>query len=460
MTKARYVVRCQQCGYLSPKWMGRCPDCGGWNTMVEEPLDDSSTVFKWKSSPQTPQQITTIPTLGEERYTTGIPEFDRVLGGGIVPGSLILIGGEPGVGKSTLLLQSSSNVAQTVGLVLLVSGEESSRQIRMRAERLGTLSENLYILPETDMERIRGEIEALNPVLLVIDSIQTMFHPDVPSAPGSVSQVRECTTYLLQIAKSKGLPAFLVGHVTKEGSIAGPRVLEHIVDTVLYFEGETQQSYRIIRAVKNRYGSTNEIGVFEMTNSGLREITDPSALFLTQRTADVSGSVVVATMEGTRPLLVELQALVTPSYLTIPRRLSTGLDFNRLTLSLAVLERRVGLRLENQDVYVNVAGGVRITEPGVDLGMILAVASARKNVTIPSDVVVFGEVGLTGEVRFVSHVERRLKESTKLGFKRAILPHSVPKDSTPGGPRESEGVHGDMEIFPVETVKQALAILE
>lgn len=423
MSKTKYIVRCQACGCTAPKWLGRCPDCGEWNTMVEEPIEpDISFSSRKLASSEQAQSITEIAVEQETRIETGLPELDRVLGGGVVPGSLVLIGGEPGIGKSTLLLQMANQLAGRIGRVLIVSGEESVRQISLRANRLGVLSPNLLLLSEVDVTTIDHQVRTLEPQLLVIDSIQTMFHPDIPSAPGSVSQVRECTHYLMRIAKSIHLPTFIVGHVTKEGSIAGPRVLEHMVDSVLYFEGDNYQSFRIIRAVKNRYGSTNEIGIFEMTDAGLIEVTNPSALFLSQRPENSSGSIVIATMEGTRPLLVELQALVTDSHLSMPRRMATGLDFNRLNLMVAVLDRRFGVHLGQEDIYVNVVGGVKVNEPAADLGIALAVASAHKDLVVSPDVIAIGEVGLAGEVRFVSQLELRLKEAAKLGFKKAIIP--------------------------------------
>ncbi|MHB8842045.1 MAG: DNA repair protein RadA [Candidatus Aquicultor sp.] len=423
MSKTKYIVRCQACGCTAPKWLGRCPDCGGWNTMVEEPLEPDISFSSRKLTPSEQAQPITEIAIGKEiRIATGLPELDRVLGGGVVPGSLVLVGGEPGIGKSTLLLQMANQLAGRIGRVLIVSGEESVRQISLRASRLGALSPDLLLLSEVDVTMIDHQVRTLEPQLMIIDSIQTMFHPDIPSAPGSVSQVRECTHYLMRIAKSIHLPTFIVGHVTKEGSIAGPRVLEHMVDSVLYFEGDNYQSFRIIRAVKNRYGSTNEIGIFEMTDAGLIEVTNPSALFLSQRPENSSGSIVIATMEGTRPLLVELQSLVTDSHLSMPRRLATGLDYNRLNLMVAVLDRRFGVRLGQEDIYVNVVGGVKVNEPAADLGIALAVASAHKDIVVSPDVLAIGEVGLAGEVRFVNQLEQRIKEAAKLGFKRAIIP--------------------------------------
>lgn len=418
--------------------------------MVEEPLEPDILLSRGQVRPTSEAQpITSISAEKETRTPTGLPELDRVLGGGVVPGSLVLIGGEPGVGKSTLLLQMANNLAGKMGTVLIVSGEESTHQISLRANRLGMLSSNLLLLSEVDVTLIDQQVRSVEPELLIIDSIQTMFHPDISSAPGSVSQVRECTHYLMRIAKSTHLPIFIVGHVTKEGSIAGPRVLEHMVDTVLYFEGDNYQSFRIVRAVKNRFGSTNEIGIFEMTDAGLIEVANPSALFLSQRPESSSGSLVIATMEGTRPLLVELQALVTSSHLSVPRRMATGLDYNRLALMVAVLDRRLGLHLGQDDIYVNVVGGVKVNEPAADLGIALAVASAHKDIDVQDDLVAIGEVGLAGEVRFVSQLEQRLKEAAKLGFKRAIVPGQEV--------RNSDAL--DIELIRAKNVRQALDLI-
>jgi DNA repair protein RadA/Sms len=423
MSKTKYIVRCQACGCTAPKWLGRCPDCGEWNTMVEERLESDSSLSKSLNDPlEIARPVTEIAIDKEMRISTGYAELDRVLGGGVVKGSLVLIGGEPGIGKSTLLLQTAHRLTSHVGKVLIVSGEESTSQISLRAKRLDAVADDLLILSEVDVTLIDRHMRDIKPGLLVIDSIQTMFHPDLPSAPGSVSQVRECTHYLMRLAKGMDIPTFIVGHVTKDGAIAGPRVLEHMVDTVLYFEGDNYQSFRIVRAVKNRYGSTNEIGIFEMTDSGLVEVANPSALFLSQKPVGSSGSTVIATMEGTRPLLVELQALVTTSYLSMPRRMATGVDINRLSLMVAVLDRRCGLHLGSEDIYVNAVGGVKVNEPAVDLGIALAVASAHRDLAISTDLIVIGEIGLAGEVRHIGQLEPRLKEAAKLGFTRAIIP--------------------------------------
>jgi len=451
MAKIKTKFACTECGTESPKWLGKCPGCQAWNTMVEEketivktPGISSSLIH----TKEKPRPIIHIENDQEPRIETTMQELNRVLGGGVVPGSLILVGGDPGIGKSTLLLQTSHALASTALTVLYISGEESVRQTRLRADRLNALTETLYVLCETNMEMINEAIESLQPDFLVIDSIQTVYDPTVASAPGSVSQVRECTAHFMRVAKVKGIATVLVGHVTKEGAIAGPRLLEHMVDCVLYFEGERHHSYRLLRAVKNRFGSTNEIGIFEMGETGLREVSNPSELFLSERPLGVSGSTVVASMEGTRPVLVELQALVATTNFPSPRRMSTGVDHNRLSLIIAVLEKRMGMFLQTQDAYLNVAGGVKLDEPAVDLAIAVSIASSFKDApTRPFDVV-FGEIGLTGEVRAVSRAEQRVKEAQKLGFKRIIMPEKSLKGwSPPSG----------IEIIGVETVAQALS---
>lgn len=450
MAKVKTKFYCTECGYESPKWMGKCPGCNEWNTMVEEKETIIKTAGMQSSLTQTkekPQAIIHIESGQEPRLSTTFGELDRVLGGGIVPGSLILVGGDPGIGKSTLLLQSSNALAGTGLKVLYVSGEESLRQTKLRANRLGKLSDQLFVLSETNLQYIEEAIDLMKPDFLVIDSIQTVYQPSVESAPGSVSQVRECTSAFMRIAKGRGIATVLVGHVTKEGAIAGPRMLEHMVDCVLYFEGERHHSYRILRAVKNRFGSTNEMGIFEMMESGLREVKNPSELFLQERPLGVSGSIVVASMEGTRPVLVEMQALVAATNFPSPRRTATGIDHHRLALIIAVLEKRMGMFLQNQDAYVNVAGGMRLDEPAVDLAIAVAIASSFRDMpTQPFDVVL-GEVGLTGEVRAVSRAEQRVKEAEKLGFKRIIMPESSLRGWTP--PKQ-------IEIIGVQTVAEAL----
>ena len=419
------VYFCQECGYESAKWMGQCPGCKAWNTFVEETVSAkkpaSGTTGRTEKR-QEPVILRDISLSEDERQTTKIGELDRVLGGGIVPGSLVLVGGDPGIGKSTLLLQVCRNLAERQVSVLYISGEESLRQIKLRANRIGEFSDKLQLLCETNLEVIREVIQRKKPEVVVIDSIQTMFHEDVSSAPGSVSQVRESTNILMQIAKGMGVSIFIVGHVTKEGNVAGPRVLEHMVDTVLYFEGDRHASYRILRAVKNRFGSTNEIGVFEMCGTGLEEVKNPSEFLLNGRPEDASGSVVACSMEGTRPILVEIQALVCQSNFGIPRRTAVGTDFNRVNLLMTVLEKKVGIHLGSSDAYVNIAGGMKMTEPAIDLGICLAVVSSCKDIVIPDNVMVFGEVGLSGEIRAVSMAGQRVQEAKKLGFETVMLP--------------------------------------
>ena len=428
MLKNRKTVYfCQECGYESSKWMGQCPVCKSWNTFVEETVSTKKSTGTASSSGKNggraePLKLKDIRLSEDERVLTKITELDRVLGGGIVPGSLVLVGGDPGIGKSTLLLQVCRNLALDGKNVLYISGEESARQIRMRADRIGEFNENLQILCETNLETVREVIERRKPDTVVVDSIQTMFHEEISSAPGSVSQVRESTNILMQIAKGLGVSIFIVGHVTKEGNVAGPRVLEHMVDTVLYFEGDRHASYRILRAVKNRFGSTNEIGVFEMRNTGLSEVKNPSEFMLNGKPNGTSGSIVACSMEGTRPILVEIQALVCQSNFGIPRRTAVGTDFNRVNLLMAVLEKKVGIHLASCDAYVNIAGGMKMTEPAIDLGISLAVVSSCKDIVIPDSVMAFGEVGLSGEVRAVSMAAQRVAEARKLGFDTVILP--------------------------------------
>ncbi|MDO7908380.1 DNA repair protein RadA [Paenibacillus sp. JX-17] len=452
MAKVKTKFYCTECGYESPKWYGKCPGCQAWNSMVEE----TETVVKTQgmnsplfNSKEKPLPIINIESNQEPRINSGINELNRVLGGGIVPGSLVLVGGDPGIGKSTLLLQASNSLALSGLRVLYISGEESVRQTKLRADRLGALSPELFVLCENNMVAIEDAVENTKPDFLVIDSIQTVFLPEVTSAPGSVSQVRECTSRFMRIAKGLGIATVLVGHVTKEGAIAGPRMLEHMVDCVLYFEGERHHTYRLLRAVKNRFGSTNEMGIFEMGESGLREVENPSELFLSERPLGVAGSTVVASMEGTRPVLVELQALIAATHFPSPRRMCTGIDHHRLGLIIAVLEKRMGMFLQNQDAYLNVAGGVRLDEPAVDLAIAVSIASSFRDMpTKPYDVM-FGEVGLTGEVRAVSRAEQRVREAEKLGFKRVILPQKSLKGWTP-----PKGI----QIIGVDTVADALAV--
>ncbi len=420
------IFFCQSCGYESSKWMGQCPGCREWNTFVEEVVDKKSagTLAKQKGSAIEAKvlPLSEIELTSEKRVSTGMKELDRVLGGGIVKGSMVLVGGDPGIGKSTLLLQVCKNLSDEKIKVLYISGEESLQQIKIRAERIGTFGDSLKLLCETNLDTIQAVIDREKPQIVVIDSIQTMFNEAVSSAPGSVSQVRESTGVLMQIAKGKGISIFIVGHVTKEGVVAGPRVLEHMVDTVLYFEGDRHAAYRILRGVKNRFGSTNEIGVFEMRQSGLNEVENPSEYMLSGKPVGASGSVVACSMEGTRPILVEVQALVCHSNFGIPRRTAAGTDFNRVNLLMAVLEKRLGLKLADCDAYVNIAGGIKMNEPAMDLGIVLALISSYKDKPVDEKTICFGEVGLSGEVRAVNMAEQRVQEAKKLGFEVCILP--------------------------------------
>ena len=425
--KAKTIFVCNECGYESAKWMGKCPACNSWNTFFEEKISTKVESGKReKKIQEAPKPLNSFVGQDAQRTSTGYAELDRVLGGGLVKGSLVLVGGEPGIGKSTLILQLCDKV-KGEGKVLYVSGEESAEQIKLRADRLNIKNDDILFLGETDIDIIDQNIEELNPKLVIIDSMQTMYSGDISSAPGSVSQVREITSRIMKICKSRKITTIIIGHVTKDGNIAGPRVLEHMVDTVLYIEGERYFSYRMIRGVKNRFGSTNEVGMFEMQEKGMVEITNPSSILISEREDNPSGSVVVATVEGTRPLLVELQALVTQSVFGLPRRTANGIDYNRLTLLVAVMEKKAGFMLGNQDVYLNVVGGLKVNEPALDLGIILATASSFKNVSIPKGVIALGEVGLTGEVRTINMMEKRLKEAERLGFKKCIIPENNKK---------------------------------
>ena len=449
----RSIYRCQGCGFAAPK-PGTCPDCkrmtGDLVILVEErPAPSSGGARRSASSSSRPRPIRDVPMDDVERRRTGIGELDRVLGGGVVPGSLVLIGGDPGIGKSTLLLQAARALAQVAPPVLYVSAEESAAQVKLRAERLGAVADGLLLWSEANLGAVQAMVDDLKPRTLVIDSIQTVFLPELESAPGSVAQVRECGARLMTLAKGVGVTTFLVGHVTKEGAIAGPRVLEHLVDTVLYFEGEGHHAYRVLRAVKNRFGSTNEIGVFQMAERGLVEVANPSGLFLAERPRDVPGSVIVSSLEGTRPLLLELQALVSPASFGTPRRTVLGVDYNRACLLLAVLEKRAGMPLGSQDVFVNVAGGGRVTEPAADLGVVIAAASSYLDRPARGDVVVIGEVGLTGEIRAVTAVEARVKEAATLGFREAVLPRGNVAD----GPRLA------LPVLGVRTIQDAIDAL-
>lgn len=452
MAKAKKTIFfCQNCGHEESKWLGQCPACREWNTFVEEKITPVKGAAAGKSVREGEVvTLSSVRTDGEERIKTDIQELDRVLGGGIVPGSLVLVGGDPGIGKSTLLLQVCQKLSGKKESVLYISGEESLKQIKLRADRMGKFSEDLLLLCETNLETIRQTIERQKPHLAIIDSIQTMYSEEIGSAPGSVSQVREATNTFMQLAKGLGISIFIVGHVTKEGTVAGPRVLEHMVDTVLYFEGDRHASYRILRGVKNRFGSTNEIGVFEMRQTGLEEVANPSEFMLSGKPENASGSVVACSMEGTRPILMEIQALVCASNFGFPRRTAAGTDYNRVNLLMAVLEKRMGLPLSNYDAYVNIAGGIRMNEPAVDLGIVMAIFSSYKNRPVPEDMIVFGEVGLSGEVRAVSMPEQRVSEAKKLGFKTCVIP-SVSENAV----KNIEGIR----VMGVRSVSEAIQLL-
>ena len=455
MAKEKTMYVCSACGYETPRWMGKCPGCNAWNTLEEQApsVQHAAPVKAIKQRPGTGASAMRLDEIPEEtalRASTGIGELDRVLGGGVVEGSLMLVGGDPGIGKSTLLLQASEHLAEGGARVLYVSGEESARQIKMRAKRLGVNSRNLLILSENAMDAAEKRWEEIQPDYMIVDSIQTMYRPDMASAPGSVSQVRECTSMLMRMAKTTGCAVFLVGHVTKEGSIAGPRVLEHMVDVVLYFEGDRQHEYRILRAVKNRFGSVNELGLFQMRESGMEPVENPSEMLLSARARDAAGSCVHCAIEGSRPMLVDVQALALQTAYGMPRRTTNGFEGGRLALLLAVLEKRAGISLLNQDVYVNIAGGLALSEPAADLPLCAAVASSVRNTCIPSDWAVMGEVGLAGEIRAIGQAERRLSECARLGFKTAVIPRENMKHlQAPKG----------MRVYGVETLSEAISIL-
>jgi DNA repair protein RadA/Sms len=450
-TRSKYV--CQNCGYTAPKGFGRCPNCGQFNTMIEEVEEVSKPSARTQSRiplRSVPQRLSEVSQEVGERLFVPVEEFNRVLGGGIVPGSLILLGGDPGIGKTTLLTQISALLAQSVGIVLYVSGEESARQIKMRAERLNLQADDLFLLTETNLSQIMEHVQQVNPAILIIDSIQTTYTDDSESSPGSVTQVRECASRLQHLAKSSGISVFLVGHVTKEGNIAGPRVLEHIVDTVLYLEGDPFQAYRLLRSVKNRFGATSEVGVFEMSNDGMTEVANPSEAFLAERVVNAPGSAIAVTMEGTRPLLVEVQALTSPTSFGNPRRTPNGVDMNRLLLISAVLSKRVGLKLHEQDIFVNVIGGLKVDEPASDLAMAAAMASSYYDKPVPADLALVGEVGLSGELRAVGQLGARLNEAAKLGFKRVLVPKTR---------RKGESIPPTLKVIEVRNVAEALAVI-
>lgn len=444
-TKTKFV--CQQCGYESSKWMGRCPNCEEWNTFQEEIIEKEPSKNFEEPLLSKLELLKDVEAKDEDRIKTGISELDRVLGGGIVQGSLVLIGGEPGIGKSTLLLQIS-NIMSKYTRVLYVSGEESPRQIKIRADRIIMGNQSIYLLSETNINKIERHIEKLSPGFMIIDSIQTMFTDESTTIPGSVSQIRQVTQYLMKIAKQNGITIFIIGHVTKEGSIAGPRVLEHMVDTVLYFEGDRTQSFRILRAYKNRFGSTNEIGVFEMMVDGLKEVKNPSEMLLSGREDNVSGVAVISSMEGTRTILLEVQSLICHTNFGLPRRMSTGIDYNRLIILIAVIEKKCGLNLSQSDVYLNIAGGIKVQEPAIDLGIVASIISGYTNRPIPNDWCFAGEVGLTGEVRAISNIERRISEAQKMGFKKIIIPNMKVKNEN------------DIDIVKVKNIKELLPYLK
>jgi DNA repair protein RadA/Sms len=451
MSKQTIRFACQNCGYVSPRWTGRCPECGEWNSFVEELINEPRSKSEIRNSKSEIEiaPLSEVEVAEGERLSTGIEEFDRVLGGGLMPGSIILVAGDPGVGKSTLLMQLARN--EKLGKILYVTGEESRAQIRVRAHRLGiTNLDNMYVLAETDLDVVMKAVSQFNPPVLIVDSIQTVYHPEVMSAPGTVSQVRECSARLAQLAKMTGTTVFVVGHVTKEGIAAGPKVLEHIVDAVLQLEGERHYSFRILRAYKNRFGSINEIGIFEMRENGMIEVENPSEIFLSERSFGASGSSVTAAMEGTRPILLEIQALVTPTGYSVPQRTATGFDYRRLSIILAVIEKRMGMKLGGFDVFLNVAGGVKIDEPAVDLAAAISVISSYRDIPVDSSTLVLGEVGLAGEVRSVSQIERRVKEAAKLGFTRAVVPHGNFK-----GAKSDLGI----EIIEVQKLSEAVKLL-
>lgn len=449
MAKTKTIFYCTECGNETPKWQGRCPACGAWNTM-EEHIEKPAAAGKAKSAPvgmsRKPQKLREVDTDGEIRFSTGMGELNRVLGGGAVAGSLVLVGGAPGIGKSTLLLQICNSLCMGRS-VLYVSGEESERQLKLRAVRLGVDPEQLYILSETRLADILEAVEELKPDILIVDSIQTLYHEENDSSPGSVSQVKDCTMSLMHLSKSQGITVFVVGHINKDGNIAGPKVLEHMVDCVLYFEGDPNTSYRLLRAAKNRFGSTNEIGVFEMRDVGLMEVPNPSQMLLEGRPEGASGTCVACVMEGTRPVLAEVQALVTKTTFNVPRRAADGFDFNRAVLLMAVAEKRGGMKLNVFDAYINVIGGLRLDEPGADLPVVLAVASSYRDQTIPDDLAAIGEVGLTGEIRSVSHMNQRLSEVARLGFKKCIIPK--------GGAEKLE-IPAGLTVYRVRNLREAI----
>lgn len=445
---------CQNCGYVSLRWLGKCPECDSWNTFVEEIVQTDKHKLKSRSSDIVSAKLTNLSKVADinitedKRIVSTIEELDRVLGGGVVPGSVVLVGGDPGIGKSTLMMQLSDKIKNNT--ILYVSGEESPKQIKLRCERLGFAHDEFYILSETSLEIIAAVVDKLKPGIVIIDSIQTIYRSELESSPGSVSQLRESTAAIIQIAKAKNISFFLIGHITKEGFIAGPKVLEHMVDTVLQFEGERTHSYRVLRAIKNRFGSTNEIGIFEMTGTGLMEVRNPSEVFLSQRSRGISGSTVSASMEGTRPILIEVQALVSSSGYSVPQRTATGFDYKRLAILIAVLEKKIGIHLSKFDVFLNIAGGIKIDEPSIDLAAAISICSSFKDTSIDADMLILGEIGLSGEIRGISFAERRIQEALKLGFKKVVLPKSNMKNFKPSK---------EIEYIPVESIQDAIRLI-
>lgn len=451
-TVSKYI--CQNCGYSSLRWLGKCPECDSWNSFVEEIVHTDKHKISSKNRGLAEANFTNISKVSEiditedKRIVTAIQELDRVLGGGIVPGSVVLVGGDPGIGKSTLMMQLSDKIKKNT--ILYVSGEESPKQIKLRCERLGFAHDEFYILSETSLEIIAAIVDKLRPDIVIIDSIQTIYRNELESSPGSVSQLRESTAAIIQIAKAKNISFFLIGHITKEGFIAGPKVLEHMVDTVLQFEGERTHAYRVLRAIKNRFGSTNEIGIFEMTGTGLVEVRNPSEVFLSQRSKGISGSTVSASMEGTRPILIEVQALVSSSGYSVPQRTATGFDYKRLAILIAVLEKKIGIHLSKFDVFLNIAGGIKIDEPSIDLAAALSICSSFKDTSIDADMLILGELGLSGEIRAISFAERRIQEAIKLGFKKVVLPKGNMKNFKPSK---------EIEYIPVESIQDAIRLI-
>ncbi|NOS85689.1 MAG: DNA repair protein RadA [Ignavibacteria bacterium] len=449
---SKYI--CQNCGYVSLRWLGKCPECDSWNSFVEEIVHTDKHKLKSKSSDILSAKLTNLSKVADinitedKRIVSTIEELDRVLGGGIVPGSVVLVGGDPGIGKSTLMMQLSDKIKDNT--ILYVSGEESPKQIKLRCERLGFAHDEFYILSETSLEIIAAIVDKLKPDIVIIDSIQTIYRNELESSPGSVSQLRESTAAIIQIAKAKNISFFLIGHITKEGFIAGPKVLEHMVDTVLQFEGERTHAYRVLRAIKNRFGSTNEIGIFEMTGTGLVEVRNPSEVFLSQRSKGISGSTVSASMEGTRPILIEVQALVSSSGYSVPQRTATGFDYKRLAILIAVLEKKIGIHLSKFDVFINIAGGIKIDEPSIDLAAALSICSSFKDTSIDHDMLILGEIGLSGEIRGISFAERRIQEAIKLGFRKVVLPKGNMKNFKPSK---------EIEYIPVESIQDAIRLI-